>query len=78
MQSHSLARDAVQTSRIKRERVREALEWLEVDVYGQCLICGNDIAPELLDFAPTIPYCIACAKSASNRWLPLLRRNHLR
>ncbi len=46
--------------------VRLALERLENGSYGECLECGEAIAPKRLDAVPWTPYCIACQEKIEN------------
>lgn len=43
-------------------RLRRALERLETDDFGYCDDCGEAIAPERLEFDPSVARCISCAK----------------
>lgn len=47
------------------KRIAAALERIEVDDYGFCLSCGEEIAPRRLDLDPTVSLCIDCAEAGS-------------
>ncbi|MFT5432308.1 MAG: RNA polymerase-binding transcription factor DksA [Myxococcota bacterium] len=38
-----------------------ALARIDADTYGDCVKCGESIAPRRLEVLPTTPLCIACA-----------------
>jgi DnaK suppressor protein len=43
--------------------VRRALARIEDGSYGECLNCGNDIAPGRLEARPEAALCIECASA---------------
>ena len=43
--------------------VRRALERIAGGTYGECIRCGNDIAPGRLDARPDAAFCIECANA---------------
>ncbi len=43
--------------------VNEALERVKEGTFGQCVQCGNAIAPLRLEAIPYTPYCFPCASS---------------
>lgn len=47
-----------------RGRIREALERLRAGDYGDCLECGNPIAPARLEIDPAAALCVGCAEQA--------------
>lgn len=51
--------EAVQLGEI--EAIHAALARIEAGTYGQCRVCGVDIAPGRLAVLPTATTCIACA-----------------
>ncbi|HHS88799.1 MAG TPA: TraR/DksA family transcriptional regulator [Rhodobacteraceae bacterium] len=57
-----------QATKIRREqqkaRIIAALGRIEEGEFGYCLGCGEEIAPARLELDPTVPNCLACAKSA--------------
>jgi hypothetical protein len=60
-------------------RVRAALERIENNRFGVCLLCGKRIAPRHLHAVPWAAFCVACRKAVDSReakppvsWKPLL------
>jgi len=41
--------------------IRAALQRIDEGTYGQCVRCGDNIAPERLDLLPHAPLCADCA-----------------
>lgn len=44
----------------ERERLREALRRIDTGTYGRCLLCGEDISPERLEYQPDAVACVGC------------------
>ena len=44
--------------------IRRALERIEDGSYGECVRCGNEIAPGRLEARPESALCIECASAA--------------
>lgn len=42
-------------------RIDQALARLEASTYGECVICGEEIAPRRLALDPAVPTCLDCA-----------------
>ncbi len=42
-------------------RIDAALKRLDDGTYGECVICGEPIAPRRLELDPAVPTCITCA-----------------
>ena len=42
--------------------VNRALARIEAGTYGQCVLCGDDIAPARLEVRPEASLCIDCAR----------------
>ena len=42
-------------------RAKSALKRIEDGEFGECLECGEEIAPKRLKHDPTLPLCITCA-----------------
>lgn len=62
MQQQAVAQ-ASEGRRIHRvNRIRAALERMRRDEYGECLQCGEPIAPRRLEADPAATVCIDCAK----------------
>ena len=45
----------------RREGISRALERLEQGEYGECVMCGEEIAPKRLALDPAVPTCLSCA-----------------
>lgn len=45
-------------------RIQAALRRLDAGEYGDCVQCGEPIAPGRLEFDPAAPLCIKCADKA--------------
>lgn len=43
------------------KQIDAALERVEEGTYGECVKCGEDIAPERLALLPATPLCAKCA-----------------
>ncbi|NVJ99068.1 MAG: TraR/DksA C4-type zinc finger protein [Alphaproteobacteria bacterium] len=43
-------------------RIDAALERLNIDEFGYCLNCGEEISEKRLEIDPTTPLCIGCSK----------------
>ena len=50
--------------RILIQKIEAALQRIKAGGYGTCLSCGEDIGLERLEFDPTTPLCIACARQS--------------
>ena len=48
---------------IELSRIDAALTRLNDGEYGECLTCGEDIAPKRLELDPATPVCIGCASA---------------
>ena len=46
--------------------VKRALARIEDGTYGECVRCGEDIAPARLDARPEAALCIDCARSSES------------
>lgn len=56
---------AIETERRRQTRLRRidaALERIDEGEFGDCMSCGEPIAPGRLEFDPTSPRCLACAQ----------------
>ena len=43
-------------------RIDSALKRMDIDEFGYCQNCGDEIGKKRLDLDPTVPACLACAK----------------
>ena len=62
MQRQEMARAGEQRRLAELSRIKAALKRVELDEYGDCLKCGEEIAPKRLVFDPSVPLCIKCAQ----------------
>ncbi|MBD3169839.1 MAG: hypothetical protein GF307_10180 [candidate division Zixibacteria bacterium] len=46
--------------------IDEALRRIKDNVYGKCLMCGNDISPQRLEVVPHARMCIECKEKEEN------------
>ena len=46
--------------------VRSALDRIEEESFGDCLMCGNAIGQKRLEAVPWTPHCIACQEKIEN------------
>lgn len=61
MQRQEMAQAARRRRKLELERIDAALSRLDAGTFGECVRCGEEIAPERLAFDPTAPLCRACA-----------------
>jgi DnaK suppressor protein len=61
LQNQAMARAGGRRREGAARRIDEALARIEAGSYGDCLECGEEIAPRRLELDPTIPLCISCA-----------------
>jgi DnaK suppressor protein len=57
---------AIETERRRQSRlarIETALERLDAGAFGECMVCGDPIAPRRLELDPTTPTCLSCARS---------------
>ncbi len=62
MQVQAMAIEAERRRAIEEKRIERALERLDAGAYGECVTCGEDIAPARLELDPTVAVCIDCAR----------------
>lgn len=61
LQAQAMAQ-AIEVRRQERlQRIEAAKKRLEEDTYGECVVCGTEIAPKRLEFDPTVTCCVDCA-----------------
>jgi len=64
LQSQAMAKETERRRHQELERIELALKRLADDEYGDCLDCGEPIAPKRLMFDPSAALCIDCADKA--------------
>jgi len=61
MQMQAMAQAQSRRRKQAAARVKAALARFEVDEYGDCLKCGDEIEPRRLELDPATPLCLSCA-----------------
>jgi len=61
LQHQAMAKETERRRHQELERIETALKRLAEDNYGDCLACGEPIAPKRLSFDPSTTLCIDCA-----------------
>jgi DnaK suppressor protein len=67
LQGQAMAQETMRRHRIELQRIAAALRRIEDGSYGDCLACGEPIAPGRLAADPTATHCLACAEAAERR-----------
>ncbi|MDH5426602.1 MAG: TraR/DksA family transcriptional regulator [Nitrospirota bacterium] len=62
LQGQAIAKDSQQRRMIQLQRIDASLQRLKKGIFGLCLRCGEDIHRKRLEFDPTAPLCIDCAR----------------
>lgn len=62
LQGQAMAQEVARRRDAEIKRIDAALQRIEDSDYGQCVSCGEDIQPKRLDFDPSVPNCINCAR----------------
>jgi DnaK suppressor protein len=61
LQVQAMALATEERRRQQIARIDAALKRLDDGTYGECVICGETIAPKRLELDPAVPTCITCA-----------------
>lgn len=61
MQVQAMAVATEERRRQQIARIRAALKRLDDGTFGECVICGEEIAPKRLALDPAVSTCIRCA-----------------
>jgi DnaK suppressor protein len=64
LQSQAMAVEVERRREAELARIGAALERIADGAYGECLSCGETIAPKRLEFDPATPVCVRCAARA--------------
>jgi DnaK suppressor protein len=64
MQDQAMAIELERRREVELARIDSALERLAAGEYGYCVTCGEAIEPARLEFDPSTPLCLACARRA--------------
>mgnify|MGYP001791486900 CR=1 FL=1 len=62
MQQKAMADAQARRRQMARTRIEAALRRLDDGSYGDCVMCGEEIAPKRLELDPAIPTCVACSR----------------
>lgn len=62
LQAQAMSIESNRRRDIKLKRIDAALQRIEKDEFGLCLQCEEEINPKRLEFDPSAPLCIYCAK----------------
>lgn len=63
MQLQAMAKAGQARSDLEFVRIDATLQRLERGSFGECLACGEAIAPARLEASPTVTLCIECASA---------------
>jgi DnaK suppressor protein len=61
MQAQAMSQETNRRREIELQRIETALQRLQLDEYGFCLACDEEIARQRLEVDPATPTCIDCA-----------------
>ena len=64
LQAQEMAAATERRRELELERIDAALQRIASGDFGFCVLCGDDIGLERLEFDPTTPLCIACARQS--------------
>jgi DnaK suppressor protein len=64
MQQQAMSQAAASLAEMERQRIQSALGRLQSGEYGYCVLCDEEIAEGRLQFDPSVPTCISCARKA--------------
>lgn len=62
LQSQAMAAEVERRREVELTRIEAALERIEQGEYGDCVSCGQPIAPKRLELDPATPLCVSCAE----------------
>jgi DnaK suppressor protein len=62
LQGQAMAQEVARRRDAEIKRIDAALQRMEEGEFGSCVSCGEDIQPKRLDFDPSVPNCISCAR----------------
>lgn len=62
MRVQAMAQEVARRREMEQKRIEVALKRVEDGNYGYCVSCDEEIQPKRLDFDPSIPNCINCAR----------------
>lgn len=62
LQGQAMAQEVARRRDAEIKRIDAALKRIEDGDFGYCLSCGEEIHAKRLDFDPSVPNCINCAR----------------
>ncbi len=62
MRVQAMAQEVARRRETEQKRIEVALKRVEDGNYGHCVSCDEEIQPKRLDFDPSVPNCINCAR----------------
>lgn len=62
LQGQAMAQEVARRRDAEVRRIDAALKRIEEGGYGMCVSCDEMIQPKRLDFDPSVPNCIKCAR----------------
>lgn len=62
LQGQAMAKESQQRRTIQLQRIEASLQRIEKGIFGLCLRCEEEIHVKRLEFDPTSPLCIDCAR----------------
>ncbi len=62
LQGQAMAQEVARRRDAEIKRIDVALKRLEEGDFGYCVSCGEEIQVKRLDFDPSVPNCINCAR----------------
>jgi DnaK suppressor protein len=62
MRVQAMAQEVARRREMEQKRIEVALKRVEDGNYGYCVSCDEEIQPKRLDFDPSVPNCINCAR----------------
>jgi len=61
LQAQSMSQESQRRNALELVAIEQALKRIDSDEFGDCLACGDPIAPMRLELNPTSTLCITCA-----------------
>jgi DnaK suppressor protein len=66
LQGQAMSQVAKHRRELELKKIAAALVRIENNEYGECVNCGEEIAPQRLQLDPAISLCIDCANAAES------------
>jgi DnaK suppressor protein len=66
LQGQAMSLAARERRRAELSRIEAALARIDAGTFGDCVVCGEPIAPQRLELDPSTPMCITCASEAES------------